>query len=216
MKTLFRGFTLAAFLAGFACVNPGLHASPIMFTFNGTFSSAVSGTDPFALAGQSFTLTNTLDTNAVPTSVNGSADTYTTTVALTSTFPLLGLFTFTDANATVTLAPPGTVDLAMNIPVLGLSIPVSASINIPLTSAVPTALVTTQVTGTASYGSADNVTTFEITGTLSTNPAGTTGGGGGSEVPEPASVVLAISGLLGLVIIKKGHIRGQESALKGY
>jgi hypothetical protein len=200
MRKSYKGLTLAAVLAGSLCMQASLQASPILYTLNGTFGSATGG-DIFQLSGKSFTLTATLDSNAVPTSVNGTADTFTTTADLTSVFPLLGTHTFEDTNATVTLAPPGTIDLSMNIAALGITIPVTASINASLSSSLPMPLVSTGVSGTASYGSGSTITTLNVTGTLSTNPAGT--GGGGSNVPEPASVALVLSGLVGLVLAKK-------------
>lgn len=203
MRRLYQGFTLAAVLAGSLCLQASLQASPILYTLQGTFGSVTTGTDLFQLSGQPFTLTATLDSNAVPTSINGSADTFLTTADLTSVFPLLGTHTFEDTNATVTLAPPGNIDLSMTIGALGVTIPVNASINIALSSPLPAPLVTSPVSGTASYGSGGTITTLNVTGNLSTNPPGTTGGGGGSNVPEPTSVALVLSGLVGLVLAKK-------------
>lgn len=203
MKILVKFVTFGVAVAGFMFTQADLQASPIMYTLNGTFGSA-TGTDPFQLAGKTFTVTTSLDTTAVPVSSTVTSDTFVSAADFTSTFPLLGSLTISDANAHITLATPGMIEVALNITAVGVSVPVSATVTVPLTSPLPTALVSSSVSGTATYGSGGTATTLSLTGTLSTNPAGTPGGGG-SEVPEPGTIVLAGAGLLAVAFARKGR-----------
>jgi hypothetical protein len=203
MNSLVRIFTLGAAFAGFMLTQVDLQASPIMYTLSGTFVEATSGSDPFQLQGQSFTVTTTLDTTAVPVSTTATSDTFVSAAQFNSTFPLVGNISLTDPNAQITLDTAGTISVALAISALGQNIPVIANINIALSSPLPTPLVTSSVTGSATYGSGELATTLSLTGTLSTNPAGTPGGGG--EVPEPATVVLAGGGLLALALARKSR-----------
>jgi PEP-CTERM motif-containing protein len=200
MNSLVRIVTFGAAFAGFMFTQAQLQASPIIYTLTGTFVEATSGSDPFQLQGQNFTVTTTLDTTAVPVSTTATSDTFVSAAQFNSTFPLVGNISLTDPNAQITLDTAGTISVALAISALGQNIPVIANINIALSSPLPTPLVTSSVTGSATYGSGELATTLSLTGTLSTNPAGTPGG---PEVPEPATVVLAGGGLLALALARK-------------
>jgi PEP-CTERM motif len=179
-----------------------LHAGTLTFQTVGTLGPLLSGLDPLGFSGDSFTLSGTLASDAVPVSTTADSATYDFADDLQimlGAFPLTGYFatiTFTDAptgpdlvsvdfnavefsftpiiNATLSL-PEGTLN---GTGIQNFSAPVSQpdsnfSFTLPGTSQV--ILGTLGITGTASLA-----------------------GGSPSSVPEPGTLALLAAGLLAI------------------
>jgi hypothetical protein len=175
-------------------------AGTVNFGTTGTLGPVLDGSDPLQLSGLSFSLTGSIDQNAVPISVTSDSATYLLPVNLS--VRIGGLLPLTGYNSMITLTDPlsgpDTVSIDFNVVELSFTPIVGATLSLPDGT----------LNGTGIQNFFANVTqpdssffftlpggSQSISGTLGVT--GTTFMGRGAPgVPEPGTIGLLAAGLL--------------------
>jgi len=194
------GIALLLFIA----VSIPMYAGTVNFGATGTLGPLLDGIDPLGLNGDSFTLTGSINQNAVPISVSSDSATYNVPVDLNV---IVGSLNLTGYYATLTLTDPlsgpDTMTLAFSV------------VNIPFDPEVTATLLlpdgTLHGTGiqnfSANVSQPDSNLFFQLIGTsqASSGTLGITGttyiGSPPSGVPEPATVSLLAAGLVATFVL---------------